>query len=187
MRRRARVLRPSAAVTWLAFAAVIFAAGCAPSPLYRSGGQHDDIASPDSLGAAGEVSLPATEADLALFEAAKKWLGTPYRYGGTTRRGVDCSGLSVHLLEEVGVSLPRSVREQKVVGHEVELDALAPGDLVFFRLESPRVNHVGVALGGDRFVHASRTRGVRIDRLDDDYFRRRVVESRRVFQREETP
>lgn len=180
--RRAPRAFSGAAMSFLAVTAVLFAsAGCGPKPIFRG----DRPASAGSGGssraesgdAGGGPVDPLTD---ALVAAAEPWLGTPYRYGGTTRRGVDCSALAVHLLDEVGIRLPRSVGSQRGIGREVPRDEIAAGDLVFFRLESRRVNHVGIALDGERFVHASRSRGVRIDRFDDDYFGKRIVETRRV-------
>jgi cell wall-associated NlpC family hydrolase len=68
-----------------------------------------------------------------------------------------------------------------LLGRPVATDDLAPGDLLFFRMGSRRVNHVGVALGPQEFLHASLSRGVVVDRLDDTYFGRRLAEARRVL------
>lgn len=170
-------------------AAILFG-GCGPKPIFRDPGQ---IATPSKRPHPG-ARLPSPEPRFdrrepesvralgdALEDAADPWLGTPYRYGGTSRRGVDCSALAVHLLEEVGVALPRSVREQRTLGKRIDFDQVDAGDLVFFRMGSSRVNHVGIALDDERFVHASRSRGVRIDRLDQQYYRKRVSEIRRVL------
>jgi cell wall-associated NlpC family hydrolase len=113
--------------------------------------------------------------------AADSWLGTPYRYGGRTREGIDCSALACRLLQEVGVSLPRTVRDQRRIGHEVDLRRPEPGDLLFFRLGSGGVNQVGVALGDGRFAHASRSRGVVVEELETAYYARRLTEARRVL------
>jgi cell wall-associated NlpC family hydrolase len=118
---------------------------------------------------------------LKLRTAADGWIGTPYRYGGRTREGIDCSALACRLLQEVGVSLPRTVRDQRRVGRPVERRRLAPGDLLFFRLGSSGVNHVGVALGGGRFAHASRSRGVVVEDIETAYYAQRLTEARRVL------
>lgn len=191
--RRRRLQVPC--VRWFLGVAVIVGAtvilgGCGPKPIFRDPGQ---IATPSKRPHPG-ARLPSPEPRFdrrepesvralgeALEDAADPWLGTPYRYGGTSRRGVDCSALAVHLLEEVGVALPRSVREQRTLGKRIDLDDVDAGDLVFFRMGSSRVNHVGIALDDERFVHASRSRGVRIDRLDHQYYRKRVSEIRRVL------
>ncbi|MBZ0267381.1 C40 family peptidase, partial [bacterium] len=114
-------------------------------------------------------------------EVASAWLGTPYRYGGMDERGIDCSALVQNVMGDLGARVPRTTRAQQAVGREIPLRGVHPGDLLFFRLESTRVNHVGLALGPDRFIHASSSRGVVVDRLMDDYFGRRLVEARRVL------
>ncbi len=181
--RAARIARAAAFAALLG--AALPGAGCGPKPLYRAG-RPGGPGFPRSTDASSSVPADSTRASgpaaAALAEATEPWLGTPYRYGGTSRRGVDCSALAVHLLDEVGVRLPRSVDGQRGVGREISRGDVIAGDLVFFRLESRRVNHVGIALDADRFVHASRSRGVRIDRFDDDYFGKRIVETRRVLE-----
>jgi lipoprotein Spr len=115
-----------------------------------------------------------------LESIAESWVGTPYRRGGQDEQGIDCSALARTVLSELGVSLPRTTSDQRRVGHTVPRDEVAPGDLVFFRLGSRRVNHVGVALDSDRFLHASSTRGVVVETLQGSYFGRRFAEARRV-------
>jgi probable lipoprotein NlpC len=146
---------------------VLVAAGCGPKPIYRTSGD--------------PVAHPTTR---ALEAAARPWLGTPYRYGGQDREGIDCSAFVGRILGEFGVSLPRTVKAQLRVGQRVDYATRSPGDLVFFRLESARVNHVGIVLDRHRFVHASHSRGVVVDKWESDYFRRRVAEVRRVLGRQ---
>ena len=116
-----------------------------------------------------------------VVELAEEFLGTPYRSGGTSTNGVDCSGLTFAVYKEVGVKLPRSSDDQARVGEPVSRDELAPGDLVFFGSGS-NVSHVGIYTGGGEFIHASTSaRSVRFDRLDTKYFDRRFVTARRVM------
>jgi cell wall-associated NlpC family hydrolase len=117
----------------------------------------------------------------AVAAAAEPWLGTPYRYGGYDRRGIDCSALCRNILGDLGANLPRTVESQRMQGWPVPSGGLEAGDLVFFRLESADVNHVGVMLDRTRFVHASTSRGVVIDRLMDKYFARRYAGARRIL------
>ncbi len=134
-------------------------------PLPRSS---DSVATPDSR--ASEV-----------VERAQGYLGTPYRSGGTTTSGVDCSGLTFAVYRSVGVKLPRSSDEQVHVGEPVSKGNLAPGDLVFFG-SSSNVSHVGIYAGDGEFIHAStRAHSVRVDRLDTKYFANRYVTARRVM------
>jgi lipoprotein Spr/probable lipoprotein NlpC len=161
-------------------AALVVAGGCGPKPIYRT--EPIEAAPPaKSPDLAEPAPRPSTEMEKTLADAANSWIGVPYRYGGVSRQGVDCSALAAHLLEEVGVKLPRSVNQQRNVGREIPFDTIEAGDLVFFKIESPRVNHVGVVLDRTRFVHASRSRGVAVDLLENDYFRKRIVQTRRVL------
>ena len=175
-----RAMRAASAPAAAALLAAIAIGGCGPKPIYRTsplGGSSTRV----GQAAPEELHVPTGPVEVTLAAAADTWVGVPYRYGGTSRSGVDCSALAAHLLDEVGVSLPRSVSEQRGVGRSVAVGEVEAGDLVFFRLDSSRVNHVGVALDPGRFVHASRSRGVAIDRLDDAYFGARVAETRRVL------
>jgi murein DD-endopeptidase len=116
-----------------------------------------------------------------VVERAEEYLGAPYRSGGTSTNGVDCSGLTYSVYRSVGVNLPRSSDEQVRVGEPVAREALAPGDLIFFGSTS-NVSHVGIYAGDGEFIHAStRARSVRFDRLDTTYFRDRYLTARRVL------
>ena len=93
---------------------------------------------------------------------AKKYLGVPYLWGGTTPAGFDCSGLVQYAYAQVGVSLPRTSREQFHVGTYIppgRLDLLGPGDLVFFGYhgDADQIHHVGMYVGGGDFINAPQT------------------------------
>ncbi len=112
---------------------------------------------------------------------AMRLQGTPYRSGGTDPRGFDCSGLVQYVYGLYGITLPRLVHEQYRAGEKVRIDDLLPGDLVFFVTEGRHVSHVGIAIGGDRFVHAPNSRGVvRVDSLASGYWGEHVAGARRV-------
>ncbi|MBM3882894.1 MAG: hypothetical protein FJ387_24755, partial [Verrucomicrobia bacterium] len=112
---------------------------------------------------------------------ASRWLGTPYRYGGTERSGVDCSGFTWRLYRAVaGIALPRVAAQQALCGVAVPRTALRPGDLLFFGAPRRGIQHVGLSLGGDVFVHASVSRGVTYETLRTPYYASRFAGARRV-------
>ena len=100
-------------------------------------------------------------------------MGAPYRMGGVTVQGIDCSAFVRKMYEFFNIKLPRTAREQAMVGVRVDRDKLEAGDLVFFRTKRP-IGHVGIYIGNNEFVHASyRARSVRIDSLEKPYFQQR--------------
>lgn len=133
-------------------------------------------------GCASSQAGERTIAHASLDATVARYEGTPYRYGGTTSRGFDCSGfLQVLFAEAYGLSLPRTTRSQARAGREVERRDLQRGDLVFFRIDSKGTRHAGVYLGEDRFAHASSSRGVMISELSMSYWQQRFWTARRVL------
>ena len=116
-----------------------------------------------------------------LVEQAMTYLGTPYRRGGTSRRGVDCSGLVGAVYGEQGLDLPRTAAQQFAEGVAVPASDLRPGDLVFFRDTYKRgISHVGIYIGDGRFLHAAgRRHGVIVSELSRPYYRTRYAGARR--------
>ena len=105
----------------------------------------------------------------------------PYRNGGSDLTGFDCSGFTQYVFAQFGLPLPREVREQFEAGMTVERAGLAPGDLLFFSTTARGASHVGIAVGGDRFVHAPSSTGtVRVESLRSSYWSRRFVGARRI-------
>ncbi len=111
----------------------------------------------------------------SLITYIEDWWGVPYRYGGQSRNGIDCSAFVQGLLSSVyDISLPRVAREQKILCENIPADSLKEGDLVFFNTRGG-VSHVGVYLRNNKFVHASVSNGVIISDLDEVYWERRYL------------
>jgi probable lipoprotein NlpC len=105
-----------------------------------------------------------------LYEFIDQWMGTPYRFGGQDKDGVDCSGLAQLLEQQVfGINIPRSTGEQITVIKRKYEEELVEGDLVFFDYDGKKFSHVGVYLQNGYYVHASSSKGVTITRLHDPY------------------
>jgi cell wall-associated NlpC family hydrolase len=126
-----------------------------------------------------EVDAP--EADSEVIRTAYAYRGTPYRFGGSSRNGIDCSGLTSKVYSKHGVSLPHSAREQFHKGTSVNKKSMKEGDLVFFHTTRRGISHVGIYAGKGKFVHASSGGGrVRVDSLNDGYYASRFRGARRV-------
>ena len=123
-----------------------------------------------------------------VIKTARSYMGTPYRYGGNTRKGMDCSGLLCTSFQTVNVKLPRTSQEQSNYGRDVRLNDIEPGDLVFFaeRKGSSKVSHVGMVTevrskNEVKFIHASTSRGVTEDNLFAEYYQKIFVKAIRPF------
>ena len=114
-----------------------------------------------------------------LTRNAMRFLGVRYSFGGTSAYGFDCSGYVQHVFALMGRSLPRTADAQYFAGKSFAGQPL-PGDLVFFHTYERGVSHVGIALGGDRFVHASSSHGVMVSSLHDSYWGARYLGAKRV-------
>ena len=154
--------------------------GARPQPFPMPPGPDNPAADASDRPPGADVPLAHSDG-FAIASAALRLQGIPYRSGGADPHGFDCSGLVQYVLAQSGLAVPRVVRDQYAVGTRVRLDELEPGDLVFFTTEGRHVSHVGIAIGGDRFVHAPNARGtVRIDSLVTGYWGERVTGARRV-------
>jgi cell wall-associated NlpC family hydrolase len=148
----------------------VLVAGCASSGA---------VPRPFPTPSAPEARSPASRQ--AIADLAVDFRGTPYRSGGADPSGFDCSGLVQYVLAQRGLAMPRLVSEQFLVGRPVDRRSLTPGDLVFFRIDSRDISHVGIALGDGAFVHAPKSNGaVRIESLDAPYWSERFAGARRV-------
>ena len=116
-----------------------------------------------------------------LRRAVRQWYGTPHRMGGTTHRGVDCSGFVQRIYQDVlNQRIPRSTALQIRSGKAITAKRLRPGDLVFFK-PPYKVRHVGIYLGKGEFAHASTSKGVTISQLRNPYWRRAYYTARRYL------
>lgn len=162
--------------------------GAVPRPFPTPGGpppvaSAGDPASPDHPATpAASTPPPSGSADgYSISSTALSLRGAPYRNGGTDPTGFDCSGFVKYVFEQYGIAMPREVRRQFEVGATVDTWLLEPGDLVFFSTVAPGASHVGIAVGGDQFVHAPSSTGVvRVERLSTQYWSSRFVGAKRV-------
>jgi murein DD-endopeptidase len=108
-------------------------------------------------------------------------VGKPYRYGGSSPAGFDCSGLVQYSYRQAGVALPRNTDQQRSVSRPVRLADLRRGDLLFFNQEGKKYGHLGIYIGDGKFVHSpSSGKAVRSDRLDSPYWKKHLSETRRL-------
>ncbi len=157
-----------------ALSAACASTGAVPRPFPTPGG-------PPPAAAAPTPETPEAIPPAAIVDAALALRGRPYRNGGSDPHGFDCSGFTQYVFGRNGVQLPREVRDQFTVGTKVATAHIAAGDLLFFKTTRRGVSHVGIALDGDRFVHAPSSNGVvRIDRLSESYWSRHFVAAHRV-------
>jgi cell wall-associated NlpC family hydrolase len=118
-------------------------------------------------------------------QQVKQLVGTPYKWGGTTTSGFDCSGFILYMFRNFDLDLPRTSQGQAQVGVHVDQEELRVGDLVFFNTNGKGISHAGVYIGDGQFAHASSSKGVRISKLSDSYYKPRYVTARRVLSQEE--
>lgn len=131
----------------------------------------------------GKVSRSISE----ILKDAEKYLGTPYRFGGNSASGFDCSGFTVKVFEENDFNLPRRSSDQAETGKNIDIRDVKPGDLLFFATAGgSRVSHVGIVhdIGPDgevKFIHASTSKGVIISSLNEKYWNKAYLHAQRVL------
>jgi lipoprotein Spr/probable lipoprotein NlpC len=114
-----------------------------------------------------ELSIKNTK----LYSFIDDWYGTPYKYGGIDKNGIDCSGFVFKLFEQVySIKSPRTTTELYEVSNEIKKKDLKEGDLIFFKIDSKKVSHVGIFLMNNKFVHASSKKGIMISDLNEEFF-----------------
>ena len=143
-------------------------AACAGTPPSSSSGS-----TRPSSGAAKD-----TPAQAAAF--AQTMIGKPYKYGGASPSGFDCSGLVLYSYKQAGLALPHNTDKQRAAARPVKVAELRRGDLLFFNQEGKKYGHVAIYIGDGKFVHApSSGKSVRSDRLDSPYWKKHLSEARR--------
>jgi cell wall-associated NlpC family hydrolase len=129
-----------------------------------------------------QPTAPVPPVDVAsVTDTALALRGAPYRNGGSTPAGFDCSGFTQYVFGQHGLYLPRDVKDQFAAGTPIRQSEISAGDLLFFSTVARGASHVGIALEGGEFVHAPSSNGVvRVERLDAAYWSRRFVGARRL-------
>jgi cell wall-associated NlpC family hydrolase len=151
----------------LIFLSAIFIAACGPKPPARTDGYPQPLSDDERR---------------QIVETAERYLETPYRHRGQTPSGFDCSGFIYSIyLEAISLRLPRSTRDLYNCTRSVNIDDARPGDLIFFSIKDGlRPDHVGLYLDDLDFIHSSKSRGVTISNLSDQYYRRKFLSARRL-------
>jgi cell wall-associated NlpC family hydrolase len=141
-----------------------------------------------SCGSSKKMAVKEANVD-KVVTVARSYTGTPYKYGGTSRNGMDCSGLLMNSFKAINMELPRSSADQSKIGREVEMRDLEPGDLVFFATgkKKRQITHVGLVTevkGRDnvKFIHASSSLGVVETNIYAEYYQTRFRGARRVIE-----
>ncbi|PKN05976.1 MAG: peptidoglycan endopeptidase, partial [Deltaproteobacteria bacterium HGW-Deltaproteobacteria-7] len=119
--------------------------------------------------------------EMQLFvKVATGYIGAPYRFGGSSLKGIDCSSFVQKIYRIFDIQLPRNAAQQSKVGISISRENLTQGDLVFFHTKRS-LGHVGIYIGNNEFVHASsKSKGVRIDSLETPYYQKRFQRAVRV-------
>lgn len=152
-------------ISFIAILALVFTGltGCASSP------------------SAPRLSAVGSAADTSALTIARDMIGVPYRYGGSSPRGFDCSGLVYYSYRKAGIEVPRTTGEQYRQSRRVKMSSLQPGDLIFFKISRTKLSHVGIYAGDGRFIHApSSGKHVSYAVITDPYWESRVVGAGRL-------
>ncbi|MXV49581.1 glycoside hydrolase [Pedobacter sp. HMF7647] len=128
------------------------------------------------------IAVSATQ-NVKLYQFIYDWIGTPYRLGGDTKKGVDCSGFAYQLYDKVfNTVIANNSRNIFSMVNPVDKTELKVGDLVFFKIHSRAISHVGVYIGDNKFAHSSSSRGVMISNLNEPYWQRYYYKGGRLIE-----
>lgn len=146
------------------------------------GGSHST--SPNLSRASSEPRPGLEQSNSSIIDLARGYLGTPYRYGGASPGGFDCSGFTTYIFKQFNVQLPRTAAGQASVGRAVDRSDLMPGDLLLFKCYGNGIDHVGIYYGEGKFIHSSspRSGGVILSSLNESYYLRSYVGARRIIE-----
>ncbi len=139
-------------------------------------------------GCKSKKKIAAESPAFTVIQTAKSYRGTPYKYGGTTRAGIDCSALVYHSFYSIGLSLPRRSEDQSKLGEKVPLAQVKPGDVLFFATgrKKNEVTHSGIVTevekGDVRFIHSSTSLGVTEDYLSQSYWNKAFLFAKRILE-----
>lgn len=133
------------------------------------------------------AALGAEERIVTLIDSAYSYIGTPYKWAGTSRSGMDCSGFVSTAFSAINVPLSRSSIEMSTQGRDIPLSQAEVGDLLFFKTtrKRNRISHVGIVVGvGDevKFIHASVSQGITVSSLSEDYWQKAYAKTSRVLK-----
>ena len=152
-----------------------------PSQTTDKAPDEEESLAKDYLSQIMHVAVSATS-NMKLFNFVYDWIGTPYRFGGNSKKGVDCSAFTKQLYDQVfNLDIKRNSRDIFSMVSPISKNDLKEGDLVFFKIHSRSISHIGIYLGDGRFAHAS-LRGVAISNLDDAYYSRYFYKGGRVLE-----
>lgn len=141
-----------------------------------------------SLGGCKSKKISKDDPAFKVISTAKSYQGTPYKYGGTTRAGMDCSALVYHAYYSIGITMPRTSNDQSQLGQKVAAKEIRQGDLLFFATSKKRskVTHSGIVTEVDngeiRFIHSSTSLGVTEDYLSSKYWNKAFLFARRILE-----
>lgn len=151
---------------------------CAHSPKYSESTSTTNNGSTENT---SESTNKKTNKGQKIADLAHALLGSPYKYGGASPKGFDCSGLVLYTHGKVGVATPRTSYQQHKTAKNIKLNEVTPGDLIFFKLHKSRVSHVGIYVGKGRFIHAPKSgKRVAVNQLKDGFWKPRIVSAGRL-------
>ena len=161
-----------------------------PSPIYTSEkGSSEKAAKPNRTKPTRSTPLTiavrlTSPIKLSMLTSIDRYRGVPYKWGGDTMKGMDCSGFTMKVFgESANLNIPHNAAAQYKLGAKINRRQLKFGDLVFFRdIESKGVSHVGIYIGDETFVHASLSKGVINSSMNQDYYKKRYVTARRILR-----